>query len=73
MAAFGNKDTTLKKLRTGNSNASDFPGGVLQRNNIHIAVCNEGKVSQTLSALLASPCHHQGKAKFVLATDGQGL
>lgn len=71
LAAFGNKDTTLKKLRTGNSNASDFPGGVLQRNNIHIAVCNEGKVSQTLSALLASPATTKAKAKFVLATDGQ--
>ena len=31
LAAFGNKDTTLKKLRAGNSNASDVPGGVLQR------------------------------------------
>jgi hypothetical protein len=71
LAAFGNKDTTLKKLRTGNSNASDFPGGVLQRNNIHIAVCDEGKVSQTLSALLASPATTKAKAKFVLATDGQ--
>jgi hypothetical protein len=39
LAAFGNKDTTLKRLRTGNNNASDVPGGVLQRNNIHIAVC----------------------------------
>ena len=71
LAAFGNKDTTLKKLRTGNSNASDFPGGVLQRNNIHIAVCDEGKVSETLTALLASPATTKAKAKFVLATDGK--
>ena len=27
LAAFGNKDTTLKRLRTGNNNASDVPGG----------------------------------------------
>lgn len=40
LAAFGNKETTLKRLRTGNSNASDVPGGVLLRNNIHIAVCS---------------------------------
>lgn len=39
LAAFGNKDTTLRRLRAGNNNASDVPGGVRQRNNIHIAVC----------------------------------
>ena len=38
LAAFGNKETTVKRLRKGESNASDLPGGVLQRNNIHIAV-----------------------------------
>lgn len=26
LAAFGNKDTTLKRLRAGNNNASDVPG-----------------------------------------------
>ena len=31
LAAFGNKDTTLKRLRTGNNNASDVAGGVLLR------------------------------------------
>ena len=30
-AAFGNKETALKRLRTGNNNASDVPRGVLQR------------------------------------------
>ena len=38
LAAFGNKDTTLKKLRSGTSNSSDISRGVLQRNNIHLAV-----------------------------------
>ena len=42
LAAFGNKDTALKRLRAGNNNASDVPGGVLQRSNIHIAVCPPG-------------------------------
>jgi hypothetical protein len=37
LAAFGNKDTTLKRLRAGNNNTSDLPGGALQRNSIHIA------------------------------------
>jgi hypothetical protein len=36
LQAFGNKDTTLKRLRAGVSNKSDL-GGVLQTNNIHIA------------------------------------
>jgi hypothetical protein len=73
LAAFGNKDTALKRLRTGNNNVSDVPGGVLQRNNIHIAVCAEGSVGQTLKALHASPATTKAKAKFILATDGLTL
>ena len=45
LAAFGNKETTLKRLRAGDSNNSDVPGGVLQRSNIHIAVCEAGRHS----------------------------
>ncbi len=73
LAAFGNKDTTLKRLRSGNNNASDLSGGVLLRNNIHIAACDAGNVSETFTALLASAATLKGKAKFVLATDGQTL
>ncbi|MES1982604.1 MAG: type IIL restriction-modification enzyme MmeI, partial [Pseudomonadota bacterium] len=73
LQAFGNKDTTLKRLRTGNNNASDVSGGVLQRNNIHIAVCEAGTVSKTFMALRASPATTKAKAKFILATDGQTL
>ncbi|MDA8328733.1 MAG: lactate dehydrogenase [Betaproteobacteria bacterium] len=73
LAAFGNKDTALKRLRTGNNNASDVPGGVLQRSNIHIAVCEAGAVGETLKALRVSPATTKAKAKFILATDGQTL
>ena len=73
LAAFGNKDTTLKRLRVGNSNKSDIPGGVLQTSNIHIAVCEVGAVGETLKALRASPATTKAKAKFILATDGQTL
>jgi hypothetical protein len=31
LQAFGNKDATIKRLRAGSTNASDLPGGVLQR------------------------------------------
>ena len=73
LAAFGNKDTALKRLRTGNNNASDVPGGVLQRSNIHIATCEAGKVGEALTALRTSPATSKAKAKFILATDGQTL
>jgi hypothetical protein len=71
LQAFGNKETALRRLRTGNNNASDLPGGVLQRNNIHIAVCEAGTVGETIKALRTSPATTKAKAKFVLATDGQ--
>jgi len=69
LEAFGNKETTIKRLRAGASNKSDL-GGVLQTNNIHIATCNVGEVTQTLTALRESPATAKAKAKFILATDG---
>ena len=69
LEAFGNKETTIKRLRAGASNKSDL-GGVLQTNNIHVATCQSGQVAQTLKALKASPATAKAKAKFVLATDG---
>ncbi|HQC99485.1 MAG TPA: N-6 DNA methylase, partial [Aquabacterium sp.] len=73
LAAFGNKDVTLKRLRAGNNNPSDLPGGVLQRNNIHILVCQPGTTGAGLVALRGSSATVKGKAKFILATDGQTL
>lgn len=73
LAAFGNKDTTITRLRKGDTNKSDVPGGVLQRNNIHLATCAPGQVNATLSALRASPETTKGKVKFILATDGDTL
>ncbi len=73
LAAFGNKDTTIKRLRAGSTNASDLPSGVLQRSNIHIAVAAPGAVTQTLVALRASPATAKAKARFILATDGDGF
>ncbi|WP_039815314.1 class I SAM-dependent DNA methyltransferase [Xanthomonas arboricola] len=73
LIAFGNKDATIKRLRKGDSNASDVPGGVLQRNNIHIATCTPGNVHATLQALRESPKSQTAKPKFLLATDGQTL
>lgn len=69
LQAFGNKETTIKRLRAGGSNKSDL-GGVLQTNNIHIAVAPVGAVTKTLAALKASPATAKAKARFILATDG---
>lgn len=71
LAAFGNKKTTIDRLRSGATNASDVPGGVLQRNNLHLAVCDKGKVRETLIALRTSPKTEKGKVKFLIATDGE--
>jgi len=69
LEAFGNKATTISRLRAGASNKSDL-GGVLQTSNIHILTCDAGRVTQTLAALKASPATTKSKAKFILATDG---
>ncbi|WP_406645938.1 lactate dehydrogenase [Aliisedimentitalea scapharcae] len=72
LLAFGNKATTIKMLRKGARNKSDL-GGVLQTNKIHLKVCAEGEVTNSLAELKASPATTKAKAKFVLATDGRDL
>jgi len=72
LEAFGNKETTIKRLRDGSSNKSDL-GGVLQTNNIHILTCGTGDVTKTLKALKDSPATTKAKAKFILATDGSAF
>ena len=68
LRAFGNKETTIKRLRSGATNKSDL-GGVLQTNNIHIVTCAPGAVADTLNALKASPATTKNKTKFTLPTD----
>lgn len=69
LAAFGNKETTIKRLRTRDGNYSDC-GGILQRNNAHIAVVPKGEVGKGLAGLKASPVTAKHKARFAMATDG---
>ena len=73
LEAFGNKETTLKRLKSGNTNQSDLAGAVLQRNNIHLKVCSEGEVTAGLAALRQSAATARYKAKFILATDGKSF
>ena len=70
LRAFGNKETTIKKLQRGTSNRSDV-GGVLQTNHIHIAIAEPGDVGNALAQLRESPATKKAKAKFILATDGE--
>ncbi len=72
LLAFGNKETTIARLRAGATNRSDC-GGVLQTNNIHLAVAEPGGVGPRLEALRASPSTTKAKAKFILATDGESV
>lgn len=73
LEAFGNKETTLKRLKSGTSNQSDLPGGVLQRSNIHLKTCPESEVTATLTALRQSPATTKQRARFILATDGKSF
>jgi len=70
LEAFGNKDATIRRLRSGATNKSDV-GGVLQTNNIHIGVAEAGEVGTKLTSLRTSPATARGKVKFILATDGE--
>lgn len=72
LEAFGNKPTTIQRLKSGSTNQSDL-GGVLQRGNIHLKTCAPGEVTATLAALRESKKTVAQKAKFILATDGVEL
>lgn len=73
LRAFGNKETTIKRLLSGESNKSDLDG-VLQSNNIHIAVVQSpDSVSNILSELKVSRATIKAKARYILATNGIDL
>ncbi len=71
LRAFGAKDTEIKRLKAGPN--TDVPGAVLQKNKIHLAACETGETSATLTALRQHPKTARNKCKFVLVTDGETL
>jgi hypothetical protein len=73
LAAFGFKETTINKLKVGNTNTSDVPDGILLRSNIHLATADPGKTTDAFAALKLSPKTIKGKAKMILATDGETI
>jgi hypothetical protein len=75
LQAFGLNDAGIRKLKNGDTNKSDLPGGVLQRNknNIHLLACAPGEVATAFNALRNSAATSKHKARFILATDGQTI
>ncbi len=71
LEAFGNKTTTIARLKKGDTNKTDIEGAVLQQNNIHMSVCEMGEVNTTLQKLKNSPATTRQKVKYILATDGK--
>ena len=72
LKAFDQKETTIKRLRSGATNKSDI-GGVLQTNKIHLKVSEIGEVEATLTELRQSQATSKGKVDYILATDGQSF
>ena len=74
LECFDNSPARAKKLRKGSTNKSDI-GGVLQVNNIHIKIADQGEVTTALAELRESPAtqNKRHRVKFILATDGQTL
>ena len=73
LEAFGNKETTLKRLRKGSTNRTDVDGAVLQNRNIHILATAPGEVETGLITLRESPKTVKQKAKFIFVTDGKTI
>ncbi|MDA8889055.1 BREX-1 system adenine-specific DNA-methyltransferase PglX [Hellea sp.] len=72
LECYGRKAGEIKSLKQGKSNKSDIDG-VLQRNNIHIAVAGAGEVDDALTSLRNSKATTKNKAHFILATDGENV
>ena len=70
LESFGHKPTTITRLKNGAMNKSDIEGAILLANNIHIATCAVGEVSQKFKELQDSPANSRQKVKFILVTDG---
>ena len=62
LQAFGNKETTIKRLRKGESNKSDL-GGVLQTNNIHMAIAAPGEVTKDACRAEGQPGDRQSQGE----------
>lgn len=74
LECFDNSPARSKRMRKKQTNKSDI-GGVLQVNNIHIKIADQGEVTTALAELRESPAtqNKRHRVKFILATDGLTL
>src|SRR5438093_11258980 len=72
LEAFGNKETTIKRLRAGASNKSDL-GGVLQTNNIHIATCGTRRSHENAHSTKGKRSYRQSESEVHLGHRRSGL
>ena len=70
MAAYGASATTITRLKGGDGNTSDLPGGVLWKKWVHFQPAAEGQASNVLDAIEASRKTAQGKVRYAITTDG---
>lgn len=70
MAAYGASAATITRLKGGDGNTSDLPGGVLWRKWVHFQPAAKGQASNVLDAIEASRKTAQGKVRYAITTDG---
>ena len=68
--ATDNAKATVSKLRSGTTNKSDVPGGVLLNRKFHYAPAGAGEVDRVLDALRSSRKTEKHKPAILIATDG---
>lgn len=73
MAAYGATQTTITRLRGGETNHTDVPGAWLWRLNVHAGIADTGNAPALRDRLKASPATARRRARFLLATDGDEL
>jgi hypothetical protein len=71
--ATDNAKATVSKLRSGTTNKSDQPHGVLLNRKFHYAPAMPGLIDATLDALKASKRSASAKPAILIATDGETI
>ena len=73
MAAYGATQTTITRLKGGETNHSDITGAWLWRLNAHAGIADKADAPALRDRLKASPSTSHRRARFVIATDGDEI
>jgi hypothetical protein len=71
MAAYGAPKATLKRIKTGEGNSSDFTDGVLWRRWLHFKPSAKGMITSDLELIESSKKTVQAKVRYAIACDGR--